>query len=178
MYLGGYGLCDFSFLIWLLLVNMRFIFHSLIYFHPFFISFHFVHEHLFHTLRVTGLIGINVVVDQTLHALNLASISWFPLFFTKCCIPSKSPVFPLFIYFGINSKTPRAISVTPRGLALEMESETYLHMQLYFQLVGIWWCFILWNWDKKKQVHVSTALVTSFGLTDAIVVDFNCEKTL
>ena len=45
----------------------------------------------------------------------------------------------LLLYFAtfIHKYFLRAISVTPRGLALELESATYLHMQLYFQLVCI-----------------------------------------
>ena len=55
--------------------------------------------------------------------------------YSKCLIN----IHLLSSYFEIfcTSILFRAISVTPRGLALELESATYLHMQLYFQLVCI-----------------------------------------
>ena len=162
MYLGGYGLCDFSFLIWLLLVNMRFIFHSLIYFHPFFISFHFVHEHLFHTLRVTGLIDINVVVDQTLHALNLASIqNKLP---GQCLVVysvlHKNVAFPqnllyfLYLYILVSIQKLPGQYLWPPVVWLSKWSRKHISTcsstssWLVFDDV---WLFILWNWDKKNR---------------------------
>ena len=47
----------------------------------------------------------------------------------------------------------RAISVTPRGMALELESETYLHLQLYFQLVGI--CVLYFRFVFVVSVFVT-----------------------
>ena len=171
MYLGGYGFCDFSFLIWLLLVNMRFIFHSLIYFHAFFISFHFVPEHLFHTFRVTGLIGINVVVDQTLHALNLASIqNKLP---GQCLvvssvlhkIPSKSPVFPYSYILVSIQKLPGQYLWPP---VVWLSKWSLQHISTYSS-TSSWlvfddvWLFILWNWDKNRYMYYTCYKLWSYG---------------
>ena len=103
------------------------------------------------------------------------NVSWFPLFFTK--FPQNLLYFLIHIFWYQFKNSQGNICDPPwfgsrNGVCNISPHTALLPAGWYLMMFDFLFCEI------GIKTGTCTTLVTSFGLTDAIVVDFNCEKTL